>query len=188
MLNLETPGSKPDNLYAGMNLLDIIIGLVLILGAIRGFQKGFFREAATLLGLLGGVFVALIFAGIAGSMAQNLVEWNVRIVQVVAFVIAFVVVVLLLKLLGNLLTDLFKALMLGFVNRLAGFVIGLLKWALILTILFVFIDLFDTGNRIISNEMRHDSYLYSQLEILANMLLNRLDPHALPENFLVTCL
>lgn len=153
-----------------MNTLDIIISLVLLLGAIRGFQKGFFHETATLAGLVAGVFIAILAAIIFSNIIENLFSWNTRLVQIAVFIIVFVIVVLLVRMFGLLLTNIFKALMLGFINRFAGFGIGLIKWGLILAVLFMVIDFFDHGQDLISEEMRSGSMLYPRLEWLFTLI------------------
>ncbi len=163
-------------------MLDLIIAVILILGAIRGYQKGFFYEAATLAGLVAGVFVAILMASIAGNIFESLFEWNTRVVKIVVFIIAFILVVWLIRLLGELLTKLFKALMLSFVNRIAGFALGLLKWAVILAILFMVLEIMDPGQRIISKEMQANSYLYSMLESLYSLIIDRIGLESNGEN------
>ncbi len=107
-----------------MNILDLIIAIILLLGAARGYQKGFFHEIATLAGLVAGVFIAILAANIAGNIAENLFEWNIQLVRVIVFIIVFIIVAALIRLFGAMLTSIFRALLLGFVNRLAGFLIG----------------------------------------------------------------
>jgi membrane protein required for colicin V production len=149
-----------------MNLLDLIIAVILLFGAIRGFQRGFFYEAATLVALVAGVFIAILFANIAGTIINELVNWNIQLVKIIAFVIIFVIVVGLIKMLGHLLTKLFKAMLLGFINKLAGFALGLVKWIVLLSILFAVLDFFDEGRKLLSDELLSGSFLYIQLEKL----------------------
>ena len=161
-----------------VNLLDIVIAILLLLGAIRGFQKGFFHEVATFLGLVAGVVVAIVSARMVGDATEHLFDWNVEIVKAVVFVVMFIIILTIVQLLGSLLTSLFRALMLGFINKLAGFAVGALKWALLLSIFFMIIDFVDAIGEIISHEMRTGSYLYLQLERLSEWLLIRLGVYA----------
>lgn len=154
-----------------MSILDLIIAVILLLGAIRGYQKGFFHEAATLAGLVAGIFIAILAANIFGNITESLFDWNIQVVKVVVFVIVFIIVVALIRLFGTLLTNIFDALLLGFVNRLAGFGIGILKWGLILAVLFLVIDFFDHNKTLISEEMQANSFLYPQLERLYALIV-----------------
>ncbi len=166
-----------------MNILDIIIAVILLLGAIRGYQKGFFHEASTLAGLVAGVFIAILAAKIIGNITENLFDWNIQVVKVVVFVIAFIIVVALVRLFGTLLTKVFNALLLGFINRLAGFGLGILKWGLILAVLFLVIDFFDHGKTLITEEMQAKSLLYPQLEWLYALIMDAIGFNAVPETF-----
>jgi membrane protein required for colicin V production len=70
-----------------MNTLDIIILVLLIWGGIAGFRKGFFLEAAALLGLVLGIYLAVIAADIAGRVFSGLVDWNPLPVKILAFIV-----------------------------------------------------------------------------------------------------
>lgn len=161
-----------------VNLLDIVIAILLLLGAIRGFQKGFFHEVATFLGLVAGIVIAIVSARMVGEATEQLFDWNVEIVKAVVFVVMFIIILTIVQLLGSLMTSLFKALMLGFINKLAGFAVGALKWALLLSIFFMVIDFVDAIREIITPEMRAGSYLYMQLERLSDWLLIQLGVYA----------
>ncbi len=165
-----------------MHTVDLVIAVVLLLGAIRGYQKGFFHEVATLAGLVAGVFLAVLASNMAGRIAENLVNWNIQVVKIVAFVIVFVLVAWLIRMLGVLLTNLFKALMLGFINRLAGFFTGLLKWALILAVLFMVVDFFDPERALITNRMRTNSFFFPQLEFLYDYITNMIGFENFPDS------
>ena len=45
-----------------MNYIDIIIGLVLILGVVRGYCKGLVAECATFAGLIFGIYAVVNYA------------------------------------------------------------------------------------------------------------------------------
>lgn len=170
-----------------MNLLDLIIFILLLLGAVRGYQKGFFYEVATFLGLIAGIYMAILVSNIAGNIISGMLDWNIRLVKIIVFIMVFILVVMIISMLGKLLTSLMKALFLGFINRLAGFFTGLAKWALILSVAFVVIDYFDSGKRIISEEMQDTSYFYKQLERLSDKILHGIQVDRIHEStFLVT--
>ncbi|MDR4989234.1 MAG: CvpA family protein, partial [Bacteroidales bacterium] len=101
-----------------MNILDIIIAVILIGGAIQGFRKGFFHQIATLAALIAGVFIAILFSNVAGSIISEFVNWNPDVIKVVAFIVLFIIAAGLIRLLGTVLTGLFKAMMLGLLNKL----------------------------------------------------------------------
>lgn len=149
-----------------MNILDIIIVIVLVLGAINGFRKGFFYEAAGLIGLVAGIYLAVLLTDIAGTIAETLTSWNIGAVKVTVFIIIFILVVILVRLIGNALTKLFKAIYLNFLNRIAGLFFGLLKWAFLLAVLITIIEYLDSSEHIISENLVENSRLYPLLDRL----------------------
>ncbi len=165
-----------------MHKVDIVIAVILLLGAIRGYQKGFFHEVATLGGLILGVLIAILASNLVAGMAERLVDWNIRVVKIVTFIIVFIVVAWLIRMIGTLMTKLFKALMLGFINRLAGFVTGLLKWGLILAVLLMVVEFFDHGSRLITEEMREKSFFFPKLEFLYAYITEATGFDQFPEN------
>jgi len=165
-----------------MHTIDIVIVVILLLGAIRGYQKGFFHEIATLGGLVVGVLLAILASNLVAGVAETLVDWNIRVVKIVTFIIVFIAVAWLIRLLGTLMTKLFKALMLGFINRLAGFTTGLLKWGLILAVLLMVVEFFDHGSRLITEEMRQKSFFIPYLEFLYVYITDITGFDQLPEN------
>ena len=147
-----------------MNILDIIIVIVLILGAINGFRKGFFYEAAGLIGLVAGIYLAVLLTDIAGTIAETLTSWNIGAVKVTVFIIIFILVVILVRLMGNALTKLFKAIYLNFLNRIAGFFFGLLKWAFLLAVIVYILEFLDRGKRVVTENLTENSLLYPLLD------------------------
>lgn len=164
-----------------MNVLDLIIAVILVLGAIRGFHKGFFHEIAMLVGLVAGVFIAIMVSDKVASIAEELFGWNLQVVKIVAFILIFIIVVMLIRLLGKALTTLFDALMLGFINRLAGVAVGLLKWALLLAIVFNIIAFLDQHHRLLSEKVIEGSMLYGPLNAFLNLFLEFINYENMPE-------
>ncbi len=147
-----------------MHTIDIIIAIVLIFGAFRGFQKGFFHEAATLIGLIAGGYAAIVFSNVIASIIESLTSWNIQLVRIIAFIIIFLLVVALMNLLGQLITKLLKAILLGFVNKLAGLLFGIIKWGFLLAVIIFVVEYFDSDNQILTDEMMMSSLFYPLLD------------------------
>ena len=150
-----------------MNLLDWIIAALLLLGTVQGYRRGFFREAAALIGLLGGILLGIIAADTSGRILSGLTDWNPLPVQILAFILVFVVVAGLLHLIGISLTRMFKLVMLNLINRLAGMAFGFIKMAFLLSLLLFFLRLGQEHLGLLSEELFTESRLYSHLENLA---------------------
>lgn len=157
-----------------MNIMDLVLILILVWGGIAGFRNGFFREAASLLGLIIGIFLALIAADVAGRVLAGMVDWNTLPVRIIVFLLAFILIALLLKAVGEALTKVFKIILLNFFNRLAGFVFGLVKVALLLSLLFFLIRLLNEQWTLLPESWIRGSFLYGRIEVLAPTLFGGL--------------
>lgn len=157
-----------------MNWLDIVLALMLLWGGIVGFRRGFFREAAAFLGLVIGIFLAIIAADITGRVLSGMVDWNLIPFKIAAFFIVFFLVVLALWAVGASLTRLFKVIMLNFFNRLAGFVFGVLKSAMLISVAIFFFRMLNERWSLFSDEVFVNSRIFGLLEGLAPWLFSGL--------------
>jgi membrane protein required for colicin V production len=110
-----------------VNRIDVILTIVLILFALRGFWRGFSREFFGFIGLLGGVVVAAATYATAEDYLPTSVPDRLR--PILAFAGVFFAVDLAANLVGALLHKLFGILFLSPVNRIAGAVFGAAKGA-----------------------------------------------------------
>jgi membrane protein required for colicin V production len=108
-----------------MNATDIIIGVILILGLISGIARGFVRGLFGLAGLVLGVMIA---AGNYEHAARTVLAFmpDERLRTILAFVAILLIVLVLFSLLGRLLSKAVHLAELGWMDRLAGAVLGLL--------------------------------------------------------------
>lgn len=150
-----------------MELIDIFLGFILILGLIRGFWSGFFAEFGSLISLLVGIWAALKFSVFTATELQNHVSWDPQKIQVISFIVTFLVVVIAITLVAKLLTKTAGLVGLGLVNKIMGAVIGVLKSILILS---VFLNLFGKVNgdgEILSKDKTDNSIFYNPITLVA---------------------
>jgi len=149
-----------------MNYIDIIIGILLLLGAINGLRKGFVVEVTSLAALILGIWGAIRFSYIASDYMVRHFDITSRHLGVISFLITFVIIVILVYLLGKVADNFIKAARLGFINRLAGLFFGVLKSALILSILLMILDTINENVHIISDETKENSRTYEPVKRL----------------------
>ncbi|HMR91122.1 MAG TPA: CvpA family protein [Chitinophagaceae bacterium] len=103
-------------------LLDIILVILLVLAAIKGYQRGLivglFSFIAIIIGLAAAMKLSAVVAGYIGSAIKVSDQW----LPVISFAVIFIIVVLLVRLGANMLQRSTEAIMLGWVNRLGGVV------------------------------------------------------------------
>jgi len=158
-----------------INLLDVIIIIPLLLFAWNGYKKGFIVEVASLAALILGLYIAFFFSDFAAEMLNNLFDLDQKYVAVFAFLITFIVVIFLVLTVGKIVQQFINILLLGFLNKLAGAVFGLLKGALLLSILIFVINYFNYGEFIIKQEDKEKSIFFTPVESIAPALYSWLN-------------
>ncbi len=147
-----------------MNYIDIVLGIILILAAIQGFRKGFIIELASLAALVLGIWGAIKFSDWTAGFITRTFNFHSEFLTVIAFLVTFIIIVILIHLLGKMLDKTVKAIALGFLNRLAGIIFGVLKVAVILSILLILFDPVDENVHILPSAQKTTSKLYSPMK------------------------
>ena len=111
-----------------MNWVDIVIIIYLCLSVISGFMQGLIRTVLSIIGLIVGITLAAHFYKQLGDALTFISNKNVA--DVVAFVFILLVVMGIAALIAWFLRSLIKAIMLGWVDKIGGAVLGLILWAL----------------------------------------------------------
>lgn len=120
--------------------MDILIYIVLIVGAIIGFKQGAFKQVAHFLGVAMGLLIAATLYHQFGDFLADKTGASIGFGRLIAFVLIVIVVPIALGWIAAFLTEFFKKLKLNFLNRLIGAVVGVVCYAMILS---VALNLFD---------------------------------------------
>ena len=143
-----------------MTWLDILILLPLLIGLVIGIKRGLIIELTNLISIIAGVVCArLLSAPVAAWIAQQF-TWPEAVCSVVAYTLLFLISTILLYLLGKLLTKLFKAVKLGWLNRLLGGVFGLAKYAIIVLFVVLCVHQLDTQFQFLQEDLKEESVVY----------------------------
>lgn len=153
-----------------MSTFDIIIAAVLLYGFIKGIKEGLFVEAASLIGLIAGVYGAIHFSYIVADYLKTRIDWQEKYITIVAFALTFAIIVIVISLAGKFLTKIADFAYLGWFNKIAGGIFGALKWALIFSVILMVFDKFNNSITFLSNENKAKSALYEPVKNLASTL------------------
>ncbi|MEH6764292.1 MAG: CvpA family protein [Aequorivita antarctica] len=153
-----------------MNTIDIVIGIIFIIAFFVGFSKGLLRSLASLIGIVVGVYCAMFFSGYVKVYLENWFNWSADTTQVLAFVITFLLIMILFSLLGRLLTKVADLAMLGIFNKLFGGIFNVLKFAFLISVVFMFVNASESY-RILTEEQREASVLYGPVAMIAPAIL-----------------
>jgi membrane protein required for colicin V production len=132
---------EPFTVECRMNAFDIVVGVVLTYGVIRGLFRGLVKEVSSIIGVLGGFLAAYSFYGAAAGYLQGLVS-SPTYRNLLAFLIIFCVVVVVVNVLALVIKYLMKIVFLGWLDRLGGVVFGFIKGVLIGAVLFLALTAF----------------------------------------------
>lgn len=114
-----------------MSAADIIIIIVIAFFAIKGLICGLIKEAAGIAAILVGLFLAVNFSGWLSDWILEKGWFDPKYLEIISFTIIFLGVILLVILMSKLLDKFADTISLNWLNKLAGFVFGGCKGALI---------------------------------------------------------
>ena len=166
-----------------LNYFDVVITIFLLWSAYRGITKGFLIMAASLAALVLGVWGAIRFSDLTANFLIEQFSWNTKYLTLISFALTFVGIVILVHFIARAMDKLVKAVALGFMNRLAGLLFGVLKTAFIISILLVIINSIDSRVPFIPQEHKENSILYQPLSRLAPAIFPYLNFEDMKERF-----
>lgn len=117
-----------------MNAVDVVIVGVLVLATLGGFGQGFIVEVATILGAVAALAAAKLEYGVVRNLLELAVPHS-RWVTAISYLAVFLVVWAVIITVARIVRRIARLLMLGFLDRLGGAVIGLLQGALVVELL-----------------------------------------------------
>ena len=154
-----------------MNLMDIILGVILILSFVSGMKKGLFVTLASLIGLILGVIGAIYFSEFAAGYLYEWMNWSEQTINIASRLFTFIGIVILVSWAGKFLTKIADFAFLGIFNKLLGGVFNVLISAFILSVIFMFFTHWNPTDYVIPEERKENSYLFDPIASLAPMLL-----------------
>ncbi len=159
-----------------MSIVDIVLGIILLFAFYKGAKQGLFVTLASLIGLVLGIIGAVYFSDYAADFLAERVNWSEQVINLTAFAITFLVIVFVIGLAGKTLTKVADFAALGLVNKILGGAFNALKFAFIVSVLFMFINASSSlSGFIISEEKKEASMLYEPVASLAPLVM----PHIL---------
>ena len=154
-----------------MNLLDIILGVILVFSFFQGMKKGLFVTLASLIGLVLGIIGAIYFSDYAASYINEWFSWKKQTTSFVAIAVTFIAIVIIVNWAGKFLTKIADFAFLGIFNKLLGGVFNMIISAFIVSVIFMFFNEWNATEYVISEEKKNNSYLYEPIANLAPLVL-----------------
>ena len=154
-----------------MNVLDIIIAIPLLWAAYKGFKKGFIIEIFGLLALFAGIYGGIHLSdGVAEWLDQQF-QINEKYLPAVSFAVTFLGVVILVFWLGKVIEKFIDLVAMKPINKIAGAVFSMLKYALIMSIVLGFLLPINQNLDLVKKETIRESLLTEPLHDFALVVI-----------------
>lgn len=152
-----------------LNIIDLIMGLVLVAGAINGFRKGIISQLSGVAGVLLGVWLAFKFGSQVGGWL------GVEMSDLVAYILVFVAALLAAWLMSYLSAAILRTIGLGIINRLGGLAVSVVFSSLILSLALGFFEQCNQALDIVNPEVIENSVLSGYVEKLSDVVFPYLE-------------
>ena len=150
-------------------LIDAAYMILLALACYKGLKKGFIIAIFSVIGFIVGIAAALKLSAIVATQLSTHTgagKW----LPAVSFLLVFIATAFLVNIVGRIIQKTFETVMLGWVNRLAGFFLYALLYSIIYSVfLFYAIQL-----HFIKPATTHDSVVFLYLQPLAPKIIDGL--------------
>lgn len=143
-----------------MNWLDVVIAIPLLWGAYQGYKKGFVFMVLMIIGMIMGLYLAFKFSGLISGFLADYIHASKAVLPYIAFAIVFAAIVLMVVFLAKLLEAILKSASLTPLNKVAGSVLGLSKWALIVSVVLWMFKSLENSITIIPPKAKSESMTY----------------------------
>lgn len=143
-----------------MHGIDLVLLLLLLVGVWKGWNSGLFRQLASTVGFILGLLVAWMFYDRVAVFLAPCTGTTGEVARVLAFVLLWIAVPVALSVVALLVTKVADSLALGWLNRMGGAALGLLKFALVLSALLNLCNALD----LVEQETRSRSVLYAPIQ------------------------
>jgi membrane protein required for colicin V production len=123
-----------------LSTIDIVLAILLMIGAFGGYKKGFLAELFSLLAIFLGVLAGFKLMGNAMLLLARHYAIDDKVLPYVAFAVVFVIVVIGVSLIGKILKSSLDKTVFGNVDQIAGGALGIIRTAFMISVLLWIVD------------------------------------------------
>jgi membrane protein required for colicin V production len=147
-----------------LSKVDILLSLLLILGAYLGYKRGFLAELFFVAALILGVLVGFKLMGWSMEYLHKEFNADTAFLPYLSFFIIFILVVIAVIFIGNRIKHLMDDTFLGRVDSMAGAILGVIKYAFCASVV---LWLAEKVNIRFSSNLTQGSWLYPKILVFA---------------------
>lgn len=146
-----------------MNIFDIITIIIIVVALFLGWKNGLVSQLFSIAGVVGGIVLALLY----GEQVGAFLKLDPSYAKIIGFVITFVAVAILTAIVSRLLSTILSAIGLGSVNTLLGIAVSILKYLLVLSVVFVLFEEFNNKVEIVDKRHIENSVSFKPVSALS---------------------
>jgi len=137
-----------------LNVLDIVIAAILVIGFILGYKDGFVRKLIGTIGFVAAVYFAVRFSFDLGKAIENVLGMEIYLARIIGGLAIFLAIMILTSILKRIIHPFDKVN--NLINQIVGGIVGILQVLIFLSALFFLLNVFN----ILGKETVDGSLLY----------------------------
>ncbi|GHB30472.1 CvpA family protein [Mongoliitalea lutea] len=157
-----------------MATLDLIVFLLLGIGAFTGYKQGFFISILSIVAFVFALVMAFQLMGWGATILSQRVENLTFMLPFVAFIMIFLGVILIIRGLGFLVKKTLDLTLLGSFDNIAGAVLGVIKTAFTIS-LFIWVTVSFEFSFL--QDWQEKSTVYAYIEPIAPVFIRWIDAY-----------
>ena len=146
--------------------IDISISLLLLYFMINGARKGFIKEISRIIGILSGIFFANKMGKIFIPYIEPYVSYE-PLLYIISYFTVFIIIIFIISIIATSIQKFFELILLGWLNRFLGVLIGLLKGLIIVSLIIFTLEKFPQTESTFS-KLNNESVLFQICNVLKN--------------------
>jgi membrane protein required for colicin V production len=155
-----------------MNWLDIVIIVVAVLLGIVGLRQGIIRTVFGIAGLIGGIVLAgRYYGGLAALLSPSGATWA----NIAAYAIILFATLIVAGVIGSLVAKLVHLVMLGWLDRLVGCILGVVIGGLLCAAVLAIVLKYYPGTEPVIAQSGVAEFLMEQFPLLLALLPKEFD-------------
>ena len=155
-----------------MNWLDIVIIVVAVLLGIAGLRQGIIKTVFGIAGLIGGIVLAgRYYDELAALLSPSGATW----VNIAAYAIILIATIIVAGVVGSLVAKLVHFVLLGWLDRLVGCVLGVFIGGLLCAAVLAIVGKYYPGTEAVISQSVIAKFLMEQFPLLLALLPEEFD-------------
>lgn len=146
-----------------MNTIDIIYIIATVVALVGGFMTGFLSKVSSIVGIVFGIFNAIVLQENASKILQDATELSETNATIIAFAALLIASFIVVKIIAAILAWILNLLHLGIINKLAGALLSALMTLVIITAIVDVTSLLAPENKYTGKTVQQESLFYNKI-------------------------